>query len=469
MTAGSRRYARLGVAGMVILLVLCVIGELAWLFDPLNLPGTLRWIDALNMLPYLAAVAPALWACGAWMRIADRTGRSRLRWGSRTGGKVAGAVSLLSLLLSAAAVLAIAMLEMEPNRIIVTVALLAAAWLAVFLDLAAAEWQARRSIARTLLLLAANAALLACLFWPTGSLVTYPGLTMDMNRYAAAEEGERQRKGRIDGVLIFERPAFPIDRLYAKLFPHYTFEPIEELGMSIGEYDELVRAMKQDANEAAIAIAYQRIGLGQGILAQGVRIRAIEAGSPVSGMLHAGDILIGMNGRKVLSLIDLTDAMDGVLPGEQVRLAIERDGRELDVAAGTRASEDEPDRAVFGVLVENVLVPDAAGDVRFRRYAVHEGGPAHGAMLTLALLDQLTPGGVTGGRHVAGTGTIGPDGVIGRVGGVRQKAYTVSRTGAEAFFVPAGLEDEARRGAPDLMVVPVRTLDDVLKWLKTGE
>jgi Lon-like protease len=469
MTAGSRRYERLSVAGMAVLLILSVLGELAWLFDPLNLPGTMRWIDALNVLPYLAAAAPALWACGAWMRIADRTGRARLRWGSRPRSKLQGASSLLSLLLSAGTVLAIALLEMEPDRIVLTVALLAAAWLAVFIDLAAAEWQARRSFARTLLLLAANAGLFACLFWPTGSLVTYPGLTMDMNRYAAAEEGERQRQGRIDGVLIFERPAFPIDRLYAKLFPHYAFEPIEELGMSIGEYDELVRAMKQDANEAAIAIAYQRIGLGQGILAQGVRIRAIESGSPVSGVLHAGDIIVGMNGRKVLSLIDLTEVMDGVLPGEQLRLTVQRGGIELDVTAATRASEDEPERAVFGVLVENVLVPDAAGDVRFRSYAVHEGGPSHGAMLTLALLDQLTPGGVTGGRHIAGTGTIGPDGVIGRVGGVRQKAYTVSRTGAEVFFVPAGLEDEARRGAPDLLVVPVRTLDDVLNWLKTGE
>jgi len=69
---------------------------------------------------------------------------------------------------------------------------------------------------------------------------------------------------------------------------------------------------------------------------------------------------------------------------------------------------------------------------------------------------------------VAGTGTIGPGGVIGQVGGVRQKAYAVSRTGADVFFVPAGQEDEARLGAPDLTIVPAATLDDVLNWLKSG-
>jgi len=464
MTGGTASHVRPYAAGMAVLFALAVLGELAWLFDPLNLPGGMRWIDALNGLIYAAAAVPLLWACAAWRRVREH---ARARLLQRL--KLPALLSVLSLLLSAGAVLAVAFLETEPDRLVIAAGLLAASWLAAFLDLAAGELQARRGIRRTLLLFGANVAVLGCLFWPTGSLVTYPGLTMDMNRYAHAEEGTRTGEGRIDGVLIFERPAFPVDWLYAKLFPHYAFEPIEELGMSIGKYDELVRAMKQDANAAATAIAYQRIGLGQGILAQGVRVRAVESGSPASGALHAGDIIVGVNGRHVLSLIDLTEAMEPMLPGSRTTLSIQRDGRELTVQVGTRASDDDPERAVFGVIVENVLVPDVAGEVSFRRYAVHEGGPSHGAMLALALLDQLTPGGVTGGRHIAGTGTIGPDGVIGRVGGVRQKAYTVSRTGADVFFVPAGLEGEARLGAPGLNVVPVRTIDDVLNWLKTGE
>ncbi|MNR44996.1 hypothetical protein D3C85_1638050 [compost metagenome] len=47
-----------------------------------------------------------------------------------------------------------------------------------------------------------------------------------------------------------------------------------------------------------------------------------------------------------------------------------------------------------------------------------------------------------------------------------QKAYTVSRTNADVFFVPVANEADARKGAGDLRIVPVRTLDDMLNWLK---
>src|SRR5690606_9177609 len=119
----------------------------------------------------------------------------------------------------------------------------------------------RRVPARTLRAFGALLALLGLMFWPTGELVTTPGLTFDVSRYARAADGEP--KGRIDGVLIISRPAFLADRLYAKLFPHYVFEPIEDLGMPLADYDELVRSLKLDAEAAGAAIAYERLGRGE--------------------------------------------------------------------------------------------------------------------------------------------------------------------------------------------------------------
>ncbi len=81
-----------------------------------------------------------------------------------------------------------------------------------------------------------------------------------MNRYAQANGGNVH--GEISGVLVFERPAFPIDWLYAKLFAKYSFEP-KNLGMSLGAYNQEVRTMKEDANAAGSAIAYQKVGKGQ--------------------------------------------------------------------------------------------------------------------------------------------------------------------------------------------------------------
>ncbi|WP_313996716.1 PDZ domain-containing protein [uncultured Paenibacillus sp.] len=453
---GWREYLYLG--GMAIAFLLFILGELVWLPDPVRLPGGPRWIDMLNLLVYLLAAAPAMWAISAWACVdAALRSRRKLRGAAR---------SFAVLLLSLGAVAAIAAFRPEPVRLSVTAGLFGAAWLAVFLDLAYTERHLSRRSRLTMSAFGVTVILLGLLFWPTNYMVTYPGLTVDMSRYARAAGGTV--KGSIDGVLVFERPAFPADFLYARLFPHYRFERIEELGMPLAEYDQLVRTMKTDADAAGSAIAFQRTGSGLGIVAQGVRITAIEKGSPASGALRAGDIITGLSGTPVLSIVDLTDRMMNVSPGVSLAVTVMRDGREVTLAVRTRADKEQPARAVFGIRIQNVLVPDVAGEVKFRKYLAHEGGPSHGAMLALALIDQLTPGGVTNGLRVAGTGTIGPDGVVGPVGGVEQKAYTVYRSGADVFFVPKGLEDEARLGAPRLKVVPVETLDDILNWLKKG-
>jgi len=454
------RAERLHAAGMAAAVALLVVGQLVWLPDPLPLPGGMRWIVALDALVYLLALPPALWTAAAAFRLAEGSGDE-----ARKRALIPPAAAAV---LGAAACAAVFMISLEPWRMFTALGALGAAWLAAFADLACAERRRRkrRVPARTLRAFAAMLVLLAVMFWPTGEIVTTPGLTFDVSRYARAADGEP--KGRIDGVLVIGRPAFLADRLYAMLFPHYEFEPIGELGMPLAEYDELVRGLKVDAEAAAAAIAGERTGRGEGIRMRGARVTAVLKDSPASGALHAGDIITAVNGIPVRQIAGLTEAMRRVAPGDDVELVVQRGGSEVRVLAPTRPAEDDPERAVFGILVENVLDPDVPEGVSYRRYFMHEGGPSHGAMLALALIDQWTPGGVTGGLRVAGTGTIGPGGVIGPVGGVRQKAYAVSRTGADVFFVPAGQEDEARLGAPDLNIVPAATLDDVLNWLKSG-
>ncbi|MBW7455556.1 hypothetical protein K0U00_16145, partial [Paenibacillus sepulcri] len=88
-------------------------------------------------------------------------------------------------------------------------------------------------------------------------------------------------------------------------------------------------------------------------------------------------------------------------------------------------------------------------------------------ILALTLINQLTPGGVTYGNRVAGTGTLDAAGAVGPIGGIEQKAYAVDQTDADVFFVPAGQEQDARKGAPDLNIVPVHSLDEILNWLKS--
>jgi PDZ domain-containing protein len=93
-------------------------------------------------------------------------------------------------------------------------------------------------------------------------------------------------------------------------------------------------------------------------------------------------------------------------------------------------------------------------------------GPSAGLAFTLAVLDVLTPGDLTGGHPVAVTGTIDGLGNVGPIGGAEYKAIAAREAGAELFLVPAGEEDiAASRVGDGVTIVPVATLDDALEAL----
>ena len=64
------------------------------------------------------------------------------------------------------------------------------------------------------------------------------------------------------------------------------------------------------------------------------------------------------------------------------------------------------------------------------------GGPSAGMMFALGIIDTVTPGDLTGGKHIAGTGTITPDGVVGPIGGIGQKMQGARSGGATMFLAP---------------------------------
>jgi uncharacterized protein len=71
-------------------------------------------------------------------------------------------------------------------------------------------------------------------------------------------------------------------------------------------------------------------------------------------------------------------------------------------------------------------------------------GPSAGAAITIATIAALE--GKELSPDVMITGTINPDGTIGRIGGVQEKAEVARESGAKVFLVPSGqgLEDSSR-------------------------
>jgi PDZ domain-containing protein len=83
-------------------------------------------------------------------------------------------------------------------------------------------------------------------------------------------------------------------------------------------------------------------------------------------------------------------------------------------------------------------------------------------MFALGILDAVTDGDLTRGYYVAGTGTIGADGVVGPVGGAAEKALAAEQDGAQLFLVPKSDYDEARRWIRQMQVTPIERFEDAI-------
>jgi PDZ domain-containing protein len=230
-----------------------------------------------------------------------------------------------------------------------------------------------------------------------------------------------------------------------------TVVPEEALfpkGVTSKEVDHESAAEMADSQQEAIAVALR--GLGQKV-PEVVSIGELTKDSPARGLLLPGDVLVSVDGKAVSTPDSVRAAVRKHKPGESAVFTVSRGGKERVITVRTIESAG---RAVVGVLLRTAFefptkVSINAGEV---------GGPSAGMMFSLAVYDKLTPGSLTGGAKIAGTGTIDSGGTVGPIGGIQQKLVGAKRGGASWFLAPAGNCNEVVGHIPDgLKVVKVST------------
>lgn len=92
-------------------------------------------------------------------------------------------------------------------------------------------------------------------------------------------------------------------------------------------------------------------------------------------------------------------------------------------------------------------------DVKVQLNLADVGGPSAGLLFSLGIVNKLdgdgSGGDLTGGRTIAGTGTISADGKVGAVGGVALKTQAAQRDGASVFLVPEAECADAQTELPE--------------------
>ena len=217
-------------------------------------------------------------------------------------------------------------------------------------------------------------------------------------------------------------------------------------GTTSKQVQEENAAEMADSQQEAIAVALRATGTK---VPEAISIAQVPDGSPAKGVLQAGDQVVSVDGVRADSTDAVRTAVQKHAAGETVAITVRRDGTTRTVTAHTASADG---RTVLGVLLRTkfafpVKVTINAGDV---------GGPSAGMMFSLAIFDKLTPGALTGGAKIAGTGTIASDGTVGPIGGIQQKLYGARDGGARWFLAPSANCNEVVGHVPDgLSVVKV--------------
>jgi PDZ domain-containing protein len=222
-------------------------------------------------------------------------------------------------------------------------------------------------------------------------------------------------------------------------------------GQTQQEVEKETAAEMTDSQEQATAAGLRELGL---TVPETIRVAEVQSGVPAASVIKAGDVITGFNGTPVSDSSALRAAITALKSGTKVTVRVRRDGAQMDLSTTTTSSDG---RTVLGVGLD----PQFQFPVQVSFGTKDVGGPSAGMMFALGIYDLLTPGPLTGGMKVAGTGTIDSRGEVGPIGGIQQKLVGARRAGARWFLAPASNCNEVVGHVPDgLRVVRTSTLHE---------
>ncbi len=326
----------------------------------------------------------------------------------------------------------------------------------------------QRTLAAVLAVPLVLALWLAALFAPLPYVTYSPGITVDV---LASDDGQPRievtgaKTYPDDGSLvmttvyvtradrrvnIFEVMASWFDKDEAV----YPYDAVYSKGETAESSREESARQMASSQDVATAVALDRLGYDVGEV---VAVLDVTDGAPADGVLQKDDRIISVDGVDATSADVVIAQVDKAEPDVPLPIVVERDGKQVELKV-TPTTMDGKQR--IGAMLGRDL--DLPLEVQLR-VNPSIGGPSAGLIFALGVYDTLTPGALTEGGKIAGTGTLSLDGAVGAIGGIQQKIAASRELGAEIFLVPAGNCDEALGArAGDMRLVKVQNFDDAL-------
>lgn len=215
------------------------------------------------------------------------------------------------------------------------------------------------------------------------------------------------------------------------------------------------------SQDTAIATAMRELGYA---VPPVIQVAYVDEEGAAFGELRVRDKILEVDGEPLEDGQQLVDTIQDHGPGDPVSLLIERNHKQLTVDLEPKETVVDGDRAKRIGITPGVGY-DFPFDVTIQ-VDPNIGGPSAGLMFSLAVYDTLTPGSLTDGEIIAGTGTIDDAGQVGPIGGIEQKIAGAGDAGAQLFFVPKDNCADVKGLDTDMELVKATTMHGALESLK---
>lgn len=309
-----------------------------------------------------------------------------------------------------------------------------------------------------------------------------PGSAIELTPIVHVEGVSEEEKGALMMTTVSVNRTNVWEYLYASIHPRMDLLEVTQVkahNETDEQYFNRQKGNMMRSQQKAIKVAFEQAGVPIEVKEEGAIINFFIPGMSAERVLQVGDVIIEVDNTPIRTADELIQSFKGKEAGEISKLKVVRGENIFDtevemVLFPEQYQTEDGKRTGIGILSpETKLTITPSRNVEFQTENI--GGPSAGLMFTLELINQLSEHDITKGKRIAGTGTMELNGNVGPIGGAKHKVIAADRAGAEVFFAPDdGTEKsnylEALQSAKDkklnIQVVPVRTIQDALDYLK---
>lgn len=332
------------------------------------------------------------------------------------------------------------------------------------------------------------------LLWPIDGYIEAPGQADNLAQFVKIDGKTDNSKGRYNITSVYLSKANGLGYLQTLINPHLSFAKTADVtgGESSAVFAKVQNFYMQSAIASAEQVAFKKANQPITTTYQGIYVLNVTKDSHFKKSIQVGDTITAIDGHHFENADGFIKYLANKPKDIKVQIDYLRDGKAGNTSgdtiklASSKSSEYPNGRSGIGIILTDNVTVKTTPTVTVDPGQI--GGPSGGLMFTLQIYDQLTGDKLSRGRNISGTGTMNANGYVGEIGGIDKKVLAAKAAGSTVFFAPyvapnaeiLKYEEKhqtnyqlarqtAKKYAPNVKVVPVRTFDDAVNYLETGK